>query len=138
MDLVDDEDLVAIADGNDAEPAHDDVADLVHLRVGRGVDLEDVDVAPFGDLAARVAAAARIRGRPRLAVQRAREDARGGRFADAARAGKHERLGEAFGRDRVTQRLGDAALADHVGEALGTPFARENLVGHGQMSNAEC
>ena len=64
VDLVDDEDLVAVADRRDAEPGDDDLADLVDLRVGGGVDLEDVDVAALGDLDARVADAARIGGRP--------------------------------------------------------------------------
>ena len=55
VDFVDDEDLVAIADRRDAEAGDDDVADLVDLRVGRGVDLEDVDVAALRDLDAGVA-----------------------------------------------------------------------------------
>ena len=91
---------------------------------------------PCGDLDAGVARAARIGGRPLLAVQPAREDARGGRLADAARAREDERLGDAAARDGVAQRLRDAALADDVVEALGAPLAGENLVaGHG-MQNA--
>ena len=38
-----------------AEPGDDHLADVVDPRVRGGVDLEDVDVAPFGDLDARVA-----------------------------------------------------------------------------------
>ena len=64
MDFVDDEDLVAIADRRDAEAGDDDVADLVDLGVGGGVDLEDVHVAALRDLDAGVADAARIGGRP--------------------------------------------------------------------------
>ena len=60
VDFVDDEDLVAVAHRHDAEAGDDHLADVVDAGVGRGVDLEDVDVAPFGDLDARVAHAARI------------------------------------------------------------------------------
>ena len=115
-----------------AEAFDDDRAHLVDLGVGGGVDLDHVHVAPLGDLDAGVALAAGIGGRPLFTVEPAREDARGRRLADAARAGEHERLGDTSGRDRVTQRLRDAALADHVVEPLGTPLAGEDLVGgHG-------
>ncbi len=55
MDFVDDEDLVAVADRHDAEAGDDHLADVVDAGVRGGVDLEDVDVAAFGDLDARVA-----------------------------------------------------------------------------------
>ena len=55
MDFVDDEDLVAVANRHDGEAGDDHVADVVDAGVGRGVDLQDVDVAPFGDLDACVA-----------------------------------------------------------------------------------
>ncbi len=138
MDFVDDEDLVAVAGGRDAEAGDDNLADLVDLGVGRGVDLEHVHVAPLGDFDAGVADAAGVRGRPLVAVQSACEDAGGRRLADAARAGKHERLGDAPGGDGVAQRLRDAALADHVLEPLRTPFARQDLVcGHVSVSKVE-
>ena len=82
-------------DRRDAEAGDDDVADLVDLGVGGGVDLEHVHVAPFGDLDARVADPARIGGRALLAVEAARQDAGGGGLADAARAGEDERLRDA-------------------------------------------
>ena len=141
MDLVDDEDLVAVADRHHAEAGDDDLADLVDLRVGRGVDLEHVHVAPLGNLDAGVARAAGVRRRALFTVEAAREDARGRRLADPAGAGKYERLRDAFGRDRVAQRLRDATLADHVVKPLRAPFAGENLViGHGQAEflNAGC
>ena len=72
------------------------LADLVDLRVGGGVDLEDVDVAALGDLDAGVADAARIGGRPLTQFSAARQDARGRRLADAARAGEDERLRDAL------------------------------------------
>ena len=132
VDFVDDEDLVAVAGRRHAEAVDDDVADLVDAGVGGRVDLEDVHVASFGDLDARVAGAARIGGRSLFAVEAARQDARGRRLADAARAGEHERLRDPVGADRVPERLRHGALADHVLKALRTPFPRENLVGHGR------
>ena len=80
--------------------------------------------------------AARIGGRALLAVQRARQDARRRGLADAARAGEDERLRDPLRADGVAQRLGDAALPDDVIEPLGSPFASEDLKGHG--GNAEC
>ena len=128
--FVDDEDLVAVAHRRHAEAGDDDLADLVDLRVGGGVDLEHVHVAPFGDLDAGVADAAGIGGRALFAVEAPRQDARRGGLADAARAGEHEGLGDAAAGDGVAQRLRDGALADHVFEALGPPLPGENLVRH--------
>ena len=104
VDLVDDEDLVAVAHRHDAEAGDDHLADVVDAGVGRGVDLEHVHVAPFRDLDAGVALAARIGGRPLLAVQRPRQDPRRRRLADAARAGEDERLREPAAGERVAQR----------------------------------
>ena len=59
----------------------------------------------------------------------ARQNARGGRLAHAARPRKDEGLREPPGRDGVLQRLDDAALADDVFEPLRTPLAGENLIG---------
>ena len=129
MDFVDDEDLVAVADRRDAEAGDDDVADLVDLRVGGGVDFEHVHVAALGNLDARVADAARVRRRSLDAVQPARQDARGRRLADAARTREDERLRDAVGGNRVLQRLRDAALADDVIEPLRTPLAGNDLEG---------
>ena len=131
--LVDDEDLVAIADRRHRERADDHLADVVDAGVGGRVDLEDVDVAPLRDLHAGVALAARIRRRPLHAVQRPRQDARGGRLADPAGAGEDERLREAAARERVAKRRGDGLLADHVLEPLRTPLPGEDLVGHWNM-----
>ena len=109
MHLVDDEDLVAVAHRGHAEALDDDLADLFDFGVGRRVNLEDGHVAPLGDLDAGVADAARVAGRALLAVQRARQDARGGGLADASRAREHERLRDPLRAVR-SQRLGDAAL----------------------------
>ena len=136
MDFVDDENLVAVADRRDAEAGDDDVADLFDLGIGRGVDLEDVDVAALSDLDAGVADSARIRGRPLDAVQRARENPRRRGLADAARPGEDKRLRDPLRRNRVAERLGDAALADDVIEPLRPPFAGDYL--EEDTGNAEC
>ena len=61
MDLVDDEDLVAIARRPHLQPVDDHLADVVDAGVRRGVDLEHVEVAALGDLDAGVADAAGLR-----------------------------------------------------------------------------
>ena len=81
--------------------------------------------------------AARIGGRPVHAVQRARQDARRRRLADAARPGEHERLREPAARQRVPQRPRHRLLADDVVELLRPPLARDDLVGH-WMQIADC
>ena len=91
-----------------------DVADVVDPEVRGRVDLEDVHVAALTDLLAGVAGAAGIDGRPADAVQRACQNTRGGRLADAARAGEHEGLGEAIAGNRVSEGLGDTPLADDL------------------------
>ena len=74
-------------------------------------------VGPFTQLSAR----ARMRARRGLAA--------------AARAGEHERLGDAPALERVAQRPGHGLLAEHVIETLGTPLAGEDLVGHEGMES---
>ena len=130
VDLVDDEDLVAIARRPHLQAVDDHLADVVDAGVRRGVDLEHVEVAALGDLDAGVADAAGVRRRPLLAVEGAGQDAGGRGLADAAGAGEHEGLGDAAGRDGVAKGLGDALLPDHLVEALRPPLARENLVRH--------
>ena len=121
-----------------AEAGDDHLADVVDAGVRRGVDLEDVDVAPFGDLDAGVADAAGIGGRPVRAVQRARQDPRRRRLADAARPGEHERLRQPPARQRVAQRTRHRLLSDDIVEPLRPPFARDDLVGHWTIQIAEC
>ena len=113
------------------ERLDDDLADGVDAGVGGAVDLEHVDVAAFGDFGAGVARRRTARRRSVHAVERARQDARRGRLAHAARPGKDERLRQPAGRDGVLQRVDDAALADDVFEPLRTPLAGESEVRHG-------
>ena len=140
MHLVDDEHLVAVPDGDDAEAGYDHFADVVDTGVRGGVNFEDVDVAPFGDLDAGVALTAGIGRRPLDAVQRARQDARRRRLADAAGPGEHESLRQASARQRVPQRARDRLLSDDIVEPLRPPLARDDLVGHGEyrVQRADC
>ena len=62
-------------------------------------------------------------------VERAGEDAGGGRLADAADAGEHVGLRDAAGAEGVGQRPDHRLLADQVGEALRPVFARQHAVG---------
>ncbi len=134
VNFVEHDDLVAIA----RRPVLQALGELAHLldfRVGRGVDLEHVHVGALGDLLAGRALVARpVRGAT-LAVERLREDARGGRLADAADAGEEIRLRDASLAQRVRQRRHDGLLADERREVLRAPLAGENLVGHGIVSS---
>jgi predicted thioesterase len=130
VDFVDQEHLVAIAHRGNRQALDDHLAHVVDAGVGGRVDLQHVDVAALGDLDAGVADAARLGGRAVDAVERARQDAGAGGLAAAARAGEHERLGEAPTLEGVLQCPGHGLLAEHVIETLGTPLAGEDLVGH--------
>ena len=130
MNFVDDENLVAVPHGHDRQPVDDHLAHVVDAGMRRGVDLHDVDVAPFGNLAAGVAHPAGIGRRPLVAAQRARQNPRRRRLADAARTRKHERLRNPPALDGVGQRTRHSRLADDVIELLRAPLAGENLVGH--------
>ena len=59
----------------------------------------------------------------RPAVQRHRQNARDGGFADAAMSAEDVAVGDALLLDGVLQGAGDVVLADDVGELLGPVFA---------------
>ncbi len=136
--FIDDEDLVAIACGSDAEALDDHLAHVVHTGMRRGIDLDDVDVPSLGDLHAGIARAARVGRGAGLAVERPREDARGGRLADAPGTREDERLGDTPALDGVAQGLRDPHLPDDIVEALGTPLAGEHLIGAGHWCRGRC
>ena len=62
-------------------------------------------------------------------IQRAGEDARGRRLADAAHAGEDPGLRNAPGLERVRDGAHHRVLADQVGEGRGAVFARQHAVG---------
>src|SRR3954468_11967894 len=138
MHLVDDEYLVSVAHRQNTEPGDDHLADVVDLGVRGGVDLQHVDVAPFGDLDTRVTLAAWLSGRTVDAVERAGENACRRRLPDASRSGKDERVRQPSAAQRVAKRTRDGLLFDDVVELLRTPLARDHLIGHVKFQISAC
>ena len=95
-----------------------EVPGVVHRPVGGGIDLDDVQRASLGDVAARGALVARFPGRCPLAVERLGQDpgrrglARPPRPAEQAGM-RHSILGQ-----RILQRRGDMALPHHISKRL--------------------
>ncbi len=85
---------------------------------------------PGRNFAAGVAFVARLGRGALFAVERLGEDARGGRLAHAAHAGKNVGVGHAARANGVLQRARDVLLADDVRERLRPPFSRDDLVAH--------
>ena len=133
MHLVDDEHLEAVAHRRNRQSGDDHLADVVDLGVGGGIDLEHVDVAALGNLAAGVALAAGVHRRPGETVERAGQNARGRGLADTPRSRKDKRLRETVLPDGVAQGLRHATLADDVIEPLRAPLAGDYLVRHGML-----
>ena len=127
--FVEDHDFVASAGGRVAHHLAQ-FANLIDAAVGRRVDFDHVEGISEADLAAGIALVARFRGGSLRAVERLGENARGGCFAHAARAGKNVGVRHAAGLDGVGQRARDVLLPDHVGKRLRTPFSRDDLVAH--------
>ena len=139
VDLVDDEDLPAVARrrvGHDL----DEVARLVDLAVRGAVDLERVERAALEDLDARRAGAARRRGRAvrRVAVDGRGQEARRRGLADAARPREEVRVREPVGRDGVRQGADDLLLPDDVRERARPPLAGEGDVGGRIAHGPDC
>ncbi len=98
-----------------------------------GVHLDHVDMAAFGDGAARLADAAGGDGRATVpirtdTVQRLGNQPRGRGLADPAHAGHQERMGQAVALDRVAQRLDHRVLPDQGVEGLRPVFARKDAI----------
>jgi len=118
MDLVQDIDLLLVALGRDAHLLAQ-LADVVDLVVGGRVHLEDVEAASLLERDAGVALAARLGPvlallARRLAVDGLRQNAGGGRLADAARPAKQVGVRQAIELDRVLERIGDVLLGHHL------------------------
>ena len=115
--LVDDVDLVAARRGG-VHRLLAELARVVDTAVARGVHLDHVDrTGTVGrEVLAAAALAARGRGGPLLAVQRAGEDARGRGLAAATRTGEQVGVVGAAGVDRSGQRNRDVVLPDDIGQ----------------------
>ena len=138
MHLVDDVDLGA---GHHRAVAHalDQLADVVDAGVGRGVHLDDVDVAGLDDGLA-VGAEARHAdrrdvdrfgavARGAVIVARAGHDARRGGLADAAHPAQEIGLVDAPEVEGVGQRADQRLLADQVAEVGRAILAGQDPVG---------
>ena len=129
MDFVDDVDLEAPA----ARRVHrvlEELAHLVDLGVGCGIDFDQVDEAARVDFHAGRALPAGAGADARLAIEAFREDPGEGRLAHTAGPGKKIRVMQALLIERVAQRLDHVLLSDQRLERAGTPLAGENLVRH--------
>ena len=144
--FIDDEDLVLRGGGLELHRL-DDGTHILHLVVGSAIQLHHVQGAPFGDLYAVLAFAARLRAVRMETVERLGEDAARRGLADAARP--HEEVGvrDASRLDRMLQRPHHMLLPDDVVERHWTvlqrqrhmlpPFARLSLFAHGIQLGAQ-
>lgn len=87
VDLVDDHDLVAVA-GRSVFEALRELANLLDLGVGRGIDFDDIEVGAGGDLAAGLAVVTGVCGRPILAVECLGEHSRDAGLANPTDTGE--------------------------------------------------
>ena len=100
--FVEDDDLVCAAGGRVADHVAQ-FANLVDAAIGGRVDFNDVERIAGGDFLAGVAFIAGICGGTVNAVQSFGEDARGGGFSNAARAGKNVGVRDAIVADGIRQ-----------------------------------
>src|SRR6266849_9427848 len=113
-----------------------ELAHLVDLGVGRGIDFYQVDEAPRVDFHAGRTLPAGTGADARLAIEAFREDPGEGRLAHTAGPGKQVRVVQPILIQRVAQRLDDVLLPDQRLERAGTPLASEDLVRHGRILTA--
>ncbi len=132
MHFVDDIDLVARLHGRIAHPVQE-LAHLVDLGAGGGVEFQHVHVPAFDDGAAVLALGRQVDAGlvhlVGLIVQGPRQQAGGGGLADPAHAGEHEGVGDAAGSEGVLQGADHGLLADQVLEGARAVLARQHDVG---------
>jgi len=135
MDFIDDEDLVPIPGGIIASLINE-LANIVHAGVGRGVNFEHIHAIARRDLNTGDAIAAWLTRLAVVAVQRFRQNPRRGRLPAPSRPGEKKGMGYPAALKCVEQRAGDMFLPYEFMEILGTPFSRENLILHREMGRA--
>src|SRR5690606_32174808 len=97
-------------------------ADVVDTAVGGGVDFNDVHGGACRDFLADGVVRVEVGLGPAGAIERHGKDARHGRLAGSAGAGKDVAVPDAALVDSVRDRALDVVLADHFVKALGTVF----------------
>ena len=108
----------------------EELAHLLDLGVGRGVDFEQVHEAAAVDFLTRGTDATGSGRNTLLAVERLGEDARQRRLADATGSGEQIRMMQALLGQRVFERPDHVLLADETGKRFRTPLARQDLITH--------
>ncbi len=121
MSLVDDEDLVAVTRWGEGS-AFAELAGVVNATVRGRVDFDDVEgTGPTcGEVAARRAFAARMRGRALLAVQATSEDAGRRCFTAAAGSGEQVRVVDTVFIQSHLEWFGHVILPDDVFKRVGS------------------
>ena len=118
VDLVDDVDLVAAADGRVVNAADDLLADVVDTRTRGRVELEHVRVLACGDELALLAGAVGQVTCAALAHERLRQNARHGGLAGSARSAEEVRVAHLALENRALEGLDHVFLADDLFERL--------------------
>jgi len=101
------------------------------LALDGRIDFLHVGRASLGNLATGLATSAGFVRRPFFTIQAARDQAGERRLTNAARSRQQNRVRDPIGPDRVSERGGDMALTRDLIEALGSPFASDDLVAQG-------
>jgi hypothetical protein len=127
VNLIDDVDLVAPTSRRVLDILAQG-ADLVDATIGGAVDLHDVHTR--GGVEAHGAGAARLGALPLRAQQRARQQPRGGRLADATGSREEIGVGDPPRRQRVAQRARDRVLPDDLVERRRSILPGQYLVAH--------
>ena len=115
-----------------------DLAHIVHARIGRPIDLHDIDRSPLCNFEAVGTDAAGRAGWPLLAIECLGENSRDRGFSHTAGSGKEIRLGNPFRGDGIDQRLNNVGLSDHIIERPWTVFAGRDLVIQRRDAPVEC
>src|ERR1043166_181074 len=129
MDFVDDVDPVPPTKGGELD-VFADLTYIVHARIGRPVDLHDIDGRPLRDLEGVGTRTAGCTGRCRFAVERLRENSCDRGFSHAAGSGKEIGVRNSLRGDGIDQRLNNMRLSDYVIEGARPVLSGRDLIIH--------
>jgi hypothetical protein len=119
--FIDDVDFIATVGGHVLE-IFPQLPDLIDAVVGGAVDLVDIRRAPGRDVLAGPALVARLRFRPRLAIQGFGHDPGNRGLAGAAGSGEQQGMRHPTRRQRVAERARDVPLLKNLGKGLRSVF----------------